>query len=223
MNIEEVIFANLVANPTKLQEYGFIKEDDRYRYETKLAMETFQVFITVTGNTVMGNMYDLFDGTEYTNFRVHSMNGAFVNGIKAEYKELLNDIAQKCFDGTLNGKHWLIPANPKYYDIANAFNDTNEIIWKQSNNIKVGDIVYQYVANPISAILYQCRVKEVDIPYSYQGKDLTISKVMRIELLKRYNPDVFTFQRLQSYGVTAIRGPRSIPDSLLKDLNAEEE
>ena len=37
---------------------------------------------------------------------------------------------------------WIIPANPKYYDIINAFNENNTITWKQSNNIMNGDIVY---------------------------------------------------------------------------------
>ena len=52
----------------------------------------------------------------------------------------------------------------KYYDIINAFNKTDTIIWKQSNNIWAGDIVYLDVAAPISAILYKCEVLETDIP-----------------------------------------------------------
>ncbi len=30
-------------------------------------------------------------------------------------------------------KEWIIPANPKYYDIEHAFDDTDEINWKQRN------------------------------------------------------------------------------------------
>lgn len=55
-------------------------------------------------------------------------------------------------------KEWIIPANPKYYDIVHAFDDTDEIDWKQGAGIKAGDTVFMYVASPVSAILYKCKV-----------------------------------------------------------------
>ena len=64
-------------------------------------------------------------------------------------------------------KEWLIPSNPKYYDIIHAFDDTDEIDWKQGAGIKTGDTVFMYVGSPVSAVLYKCKVTETDIPYSY--------------------------------------------------------
>ena len=60
-------------------------------------------------------------------------------------------------------KEWLVPANPKYYDISHAFDGVKEIDWKQGRGIKVGDTVFLYAAAPISAILYQCKVTKTDI------------------------------------------------------------
>ena len=114
---------------------------------------------------------------------------------------------------------WIVPANPKYYDIVNAFNETDTIIWKQSNNIVVGDIVYLYVAEPYSAILYKCETTETDIPYKYKDKNIAIKKVMKIKLLNRYKQDEFTFKKLNEYGIKAIRGPRSVTNKLSKELN----
>ena len=114
---------------------------------------------------------------------------------------------------------WIVPANPKYYDIINAFNKTDTIIWKQSNNIWAGDIVYLYVAAPISAILYKCEVLETDIPYEYKDKNVAMKKVMKIKLLKRYKQDEFTFEKLNKYGIKLVRGPRGLTDILSKDLN----
>ena len=112
-------------------------------------------------------------------------------------------------------KEWIIPSNPKYYDIIHAFDDTDEIDWKQGNGIKTGDTVFLYVGAPVSAILYKCRVTETDIPYSYQDGNLTIKALMKIKLLKRYKPDRFTFEVLkEKYGIFAVRGPRGIPNSL---------
>ena len=116
-------------------------------------------------------------------------------------------------------REWIIPANPKYYDIEHAFNHTDEIDWKQGSGIKTGDTVYMYVAAPVSAVLYQCRVLETDIPYDYQDGKLTVKALMRIKLLKRYEPNMFTFEVLkEEYGIYAVRGPRGIPGSLSRDL-----
>ena len=47
---------------------------------------------------------------------------------------------------------------------------------------------------PISAILYKCEVLEVDIPYKYSDKNVSMKKVMKIKLLKRYEQDKFTYE-----------------------------
>lgn len=114
---------------------------------------------------------------------------------------------------------WIIPANPKYYDIINCFSETDTIMWKQSNNIKVGDLVYMYVANPYSSILYKCKVLETNIPYEYKDKNLSMSKIMKIKLLTKYDKDKYTFEKLKEYGIKAIRGPRTMPKKLSTEIN----
>ena len=117
-------------------------------------------------------------------------------------------------------KEWIIPSNPKYYDIESAFDRTDVIEWKQGKSIRTGDTVYMYVGAPVSAVLYKCSVIETGIPCDYHGKDVTITALMRIKLEKRYPRDRFTFAILgEEYGIYAVRGPRGIPDSLSKALN----
>ncbi len=117
-------------------------------------------------------------------------------------------------------KEWIVPANPKYYDIIRAFEEAEEIDWKQGAGIKSGDTVYMYVGSPISAILYKCRVTQTDIPYDYRDENLTIKALMKIKLQKRYEPERFTFDVLKrEYGIFAVRGPRGIPNSLSAALN----
>lgn len=78
-----------------------------------------------------------------------------------------------------------------------------------------------YIGAPVSAVLYKCVVTETDIPYHFQRKELTITSLMRIKLLKKYDPEEFTFDRLKNeFDIFAVRGPRGIPDSLSKALNA---
>ena len=119
-------------------------------------------------------------------------------------------------------KEWLIPSNPKYYDIIHAFDNADVIEWKQGAGIKKNDTVFLYVGAPVSAILYRCKVTETDIPYDYHSSELTITKLMKIKLIKRYKPEQFTFERLKSeYGIFAVRGPRGVPNSLSAALKGK--
>ena len=116
-------------------------------------------------------------------------------------------------------KQWIIPANPKFYDVQGAFERSREIDWKQGSGIRAGDTVYMYVAAPVSAILYCCEVLETDIPYHFEDQNLTITALMKIRLLRQYPPEQFTFEVLKKdYGIYAVRGPRGVPNSLQKDL-----
>ena len=116
-------------------------------------------------------------------------------------------------------KEWLIPANPKFYDSEHAFDDTDQITWKQGNGIRRGDTVFMYVAAPVSAILYKCKVLETDIPYEYNDGRLQIKALMNIKVQKRYEPWRFTFDILkEEYGIYAVRGPRGVPNSLSSAL-----
>ena len=113
---------------------------------------------------------------------------------------------------------WLIPANPKYFDIDGAFAKDDTILWKQSSAVQVGDLVYLYVAAPVSAVRYKCKVLEVNIPYKYKDKNVSMTRVMKIKRLKMYDPSLWTFEKLKTLGITALRGPRFAPDNFLKEI-----
>ncbi len=115
---------------------------------------------------------------------------------------------------------WIVPANPKFYDIEAALRTSKDgtFTWKQSNNICVGDKVYLYVAAPVSAIQYKCKAVEVDIPYEYSDENLSMNRVMRLQLLEQYDKAKIDFAMLKEHGVGAVRGPRSMPDSLKREI-----
>ena len=116
-------------------------------------------------------------------------------------------------------KEWIVPANPKYYDVEAAFAGAEEINWKQGAGIRRGDTVYLYVAAPVSAILYGCEVTETDIPFPYDDGKVRMKALMKIRLLRRYEPDRFSFAVLgKEYGIFAVRGPRGVPHSLSEAL-----
>ena len=80
-----------------------------------------------------------------------------------------------------------------------------------------------YVAAPYSALMYKCKAVEVDIPHHFESEHLTVNKVMKIQLLEKYEPEYMTFDRMKNeYGIYAVRGPRSMPNSLKQELNVYE-
>lgn len=82
----------------------------------------------------------------------------------------------------------------------------------------MGDTVCLYVAQPFSAILYRCRAMKIDIPYNYTDGELKVRKVMEIELVERYDPQKYTFARLNEFGIRAVRGPRRMPERLKQEM-----
>ena len=107
---------------------------------------------------------------------------------------------------------WIIPANPKYYDVIQAFSMSDIITWHQDVKVMEGDFVYIYLTKPYQAILFECKVIEANIP----GVNHTFS--MKLKLLKRYDEDEFSIRKLEEYGVKAVRSARSIPKKLVEEL-----
>lgn len=88
---------------------------------------------------------------------------------------------------------WIVPANPKYFDIDKAFQESRFLNWKQSSHISIGDIVYIYVGSPVSAIRYCCQVIHNNIPYSFTSKNVSMKYVMELKLLNTYEKDFCPF------------------------------
>ncbi len=117
---------------------------------------------------------------------------------------------------------WIIPANPKYFDIEKALEQNHTIMWKQSTEMKINDIVYIYVGNPYSSMMYKCRVIEVNIPFEDKKEKIKMKKVMKMELTKKYEKGKLTRNKLKEFGIKAIRGPRYMPLALSEYINRTE-
>ena len=96
---------------------------------------------------------------------------------------------------------WIIPANPKYFDVISYIENSKIFSWKQPKNIKLNDTVYIYLGAPYSAILYKCQVIELDI---YKDKN---DCVMNLKLITKYNQNEYTFSKLKEYGLNSVRCP----------------
>ena len=109
---------------------------------------------------------------------------------------------------------WLVPANPKFYDVEQAFREQDEITWKQGRGIEVGNTVFLYVGAPVSSILFRCKVTAVNIPYNYSDDCVRMTHVMRIRRLQTYPHSEFSLARMRTLGVSTVRGPRGLSNGL---------
>ena len=122
----------------------------------------------------------------------------------------VEELIDQSYQNIASAEEWIVPANPKYYDVIHCFDNTDIIEWKQSSDIQVGDIIYLYVADPYSKLFYKCQAIEVNIPYHYEDNNLKIDRIMKMQLLENISSKNYNFQYLKSLGIKAIRGPRKI-------------
>lgn len=117
---------------------------------------------------------------------------------------------------------WLISENPEKYDVLNAFRELKKVDWKQSTNVKEGDIVYIYLSADVKSIKLKCRVNKVDITipdiddakYNIFGEyGGNAGKYMELELLEEFETDLFSKSVLEKHGFSSTQSPvRIIPE-----------
>ena len=145
--------------------------------------------------------------------------------------EWLNDIRAKAEGRKVSSRLddvWVIPCNPKYYDIVGAFDNLDVIEWSQSTNTSVGDTVYIYVGEKYKAIMYKCEVIAADLygnrshedyPYYKElAKDPDI-RYMKLKLIEKYAPDKYPLKELKENGLTSVQGRSKATVQLMKYLN----
>ena len=109
---------------------------------------------------------------------------------------------------------WVIPANPKYYDIISLFQKTDLVTWHQNASVQVGDLVYIYLAQPYQAILFGCEVIEANIP----DQNSSTFKSMKLKLLRKYDLNEFGIDKLKLYGLKSVRSASRVPIKLSVEL-----
>ncbi|WP_438059211.1 MmcQ/YjbR family DNA-binding protein [Streptococcus ruminicola] len=129
-------------------------------------------------------------------------------------------VAGKALGSSSGPDYWIIPANPKYYDIDAEFAANKVILWTQKASIKKGDFVAIYITAPMKAVRYFCQVLEVDLPNDAYRDDPSIKKLMKIQLLHTFSDEQVTFETLKSCGVKAVRGPRRMTKELIEKIDS---
>lgn len=109
---------------------------------------------------------------------------------------------------------WVIPCNPKYYDIVAAFDNLEVIEWGQSTNMTIGDTVYIYVGENYKSIMFKCEVVGVDLygnrsadDYQYY-KDMEKepdARYMKLRMVEKYPEGRYPLKELKENGITSVQ------------------
>ncbi|MBP3891833.1 MAG: MmcQ/YjbR family DNA-binding protein [Solobacterium sp.] len=104
----------------------------------------------------------------------------------------------------LSNSVWLTPANPKYFDVLGAFQQTPTLDWHSKKKMYEGDTVYIYFAAPISAILIKCIVEAVHP-----------SNVITLNAIKFYPQEQYPYETLKKKGLKTVRFTTHLPQSVV--------
>ncbi|MCI5870437.1 MmcQ/YjbR family DNA-binding protein [Streptococcus sp. 11273D007BW] len=124
-------------------------------------------------------------------------------------------VGPKTYKAEQGPDYWIVPANPKYYDIDAEFRAQSDILWTQKAAIKKGDWVYIYMTAPHRCLRYACQVLETNIANEGYRDQEDIKELMRLRLIDTFSDEVYPSSLLASHGVKAVRGPRRMTKSLI--------
>lgn len=98
MSIEEEIFKKAIPDFKKLELYGFEKSKESYIYSKLILKDSFKLYVEIDNNqSVKCKVIDLTFNDEYTNYKNKNISSEFVNTVRKEIEEILEDIKLKCF------------------------------------------------------------------------------------------------------------------------------
>ncbi|WP_156021210.1 MmcQ/YjbR family DNA-binding protein [Streptococcus ruminantium] len=132
-------------------------------------------------------------------------------------------VGPKSYKAEEGPDYWVIPANPKVYDIDTEFAENKIIYWTQKSTIQADDIVAIYVTAPVQAVRYVCRVLKANIVREEKSDQSSSKKLMQVELLATLSDCVLSRERMIELGVKAVRGPRRMTKEMIDFLMSKME
>jgi len=127
MIIPDDIFKNKSLCIDQLIRYGFIQEQNMYRYSTKIADNQFAMFVEVFAEgEISTKVIDDSTKEEYVLHNISSATGVFVGKIRDDYEKVLKNISEQCYKRevfkTTDAKEIMKYVKEKY-------NDDLEFLW----------------------------------------------------------------------------------------------
>lgn len=128
--IQDEIFKNRKPDATKLKNFGFIHENDQWRYQTPVA-SGFELTVTIKGDTVTATVIDQDSGLPYVLHLDPANSGMFVGQIRGAYVTTLKTIAKECFVPTMFSTGQM---DALIDEVGKKFDEHPEFLWANFPN-----------------------------------------------------------------------------------------
>ncbi len=123
----EDIFLSRVSVPSKLSEYGFVKESGNYVYHAEIRNGEFSLAVVIGPNGKIDTVLtEKETDEEYVLYKSDSAFGSYVGQIREEISEILRDISAKCFEFSV----YKAPQTLRIIDhVYETYGDELEFLW----------------------------------------------------------------------------------------------
>lgn len=129
MDFISSVFKRRKANLSKLISFGFEKKGKSCFFKKVLSGSGFVVTVSVSeAGTVSAEVIDPSLNEAYTMHLVDSAAGSFVGKIKSQYKAVLSDIAEKCFEPDVFQSE---QAEELIIHVRERYGDELEFLWQK--------------------------------------------------------------------------------------------
>ncbi len=213
MNIEDEIFKKSKIDYDKLLNYGFVLDNNIYKYNKFILNNTFMISVLVNGEgKVNVKVFDLIINDEYTSFRIKDNNSSFVSKINNEIIILLNDIKNNCF---INREFIYDQTNRIVSLIKNEYNDLPEFLWSTAPNYAV---FRNKINNKWYLVIMNINMSKLDNKTNREVEIINIKlDPNKIDDLLKEKGYFKAYHMNKKYWISIVLDD-SIPDNLIIDL-----
>ena len=202
LELERSLFENTRADFDSLLAFGFAKVEGGYEHRSNLTGSGFALLVQVNDKGEV-RVRVLEDEEEYEGYR-RQVLGAFNAVMKEEIVSFLTEVRQRCFVSLRKPTYFLIPSNPKIYDIDRGFAQNQGYLdWPAKKKLHEGDIVYIYSAVPFKGIRYRCLVVAVGEAGEGYGSRTIYPTLIRLE--KTYPQGAISLEEAKAHGLKTVR------------------
>lgn len=94
------ILKNKKVNIKKLEEFGFEKKSELYKYSKEIMDGDFILNVEICDNNIQTNLIEKETQELYT-LHLSDEEGTFIGQVRDQYNEVLKEISDKCFDNSV--------------------------------------------------------------------------------------------------------------------------
>ena len=127
-------FRKLAINYKKLEEYGFVRQEEKYIYETNIQNNEFKVIIVISEKEKYAKLIEIEMDSEYVLVDVETAIGDFVGNLRKQYENIINDVIEKC---TTMENFTSKQAKEIIEYIRKKYNDELEFLWDKSDDAAI--------------------------------------------------------------------------------------